>query len=41
MSLKSEAEASLPPPTIPVHKAIEMFAKRGLSKEDFVVLLGM
>ncbi|KMT05461.1 hypothetical protein BVRB_7g175870 [Beta vulgaris subsp. vulgaris] len=40
VSLKSEAEASLPPPTIPVHKAIEMFAKRGLNKEDFVVLLG-
>ena len=41
VSLASEAHATLPPPTIPIHKAIELFAKKGLNKEDFVVLLGI
>ncbi|CAO2824786.1 unnamed protein product [Amaranthus hypochondriacus] len=40
VSIASEAHATLPPPTIPIHKAIELFAKKGLNKEDFVVLLG-
>ncbi|XP_021747942.1 peroxidase 57-like [Chenopodium quinoa] len=40
VSLSKEAEAILPPPTIPVNKAIQLFAKKGLNKRDFVVLLG-
>ncbi|XP_021849875.1 peroxidase 60 [Spinacia oleracea] len=40
VSSSKEAEASLPPPTIPVNKAIQMFAKNGLNEREFVVLLG-
>lgn len=40
VSLASEAEAILPPPRIPIHKAIELFAKKGLNKDDFVILMG-
>jgi len=40
VSLKSEALANVPPVTISMDKAVNMFAQRGLSKEDFVVLLG-
>ncbi|CAO2840096.1 unnamed protein product [Amaranthus hypochondriacus] len=40
ISLKSEAQANIPPPEMPVPKAIELFAKKGLNKDDFVVLLG-
>lgn len=40
VSLKSEAQANIPPPTMPVSQAIQLFAKKGLNKDDFVVLLG-
>ncbi|KAJ8428121.1 hypothetical protein Cgig2_000893 [Carnegiea gigantea] len=40
VSLQSEALANIPPPTIPVPKAIEIFAERGLNKNDMVYLLG-
>ena len=40
ISLKSEAQANIPPPEMPIPKAIELFAKKGLNKDDFVVLLG-
>ncbi|KAL2926811.1 Cationic peroxidase 2 [Bienertia sinuspersici] len=40
VSLKSEAQANIPPPTMPVAQAIELFARKGLNKDDFVVLLG-
>jgi len=40
VSLKSEALANIPPPTIPIPQAIKIFADRGLSIIDFVVLLG-
>uniref|UniRef100_A0A7C8ZGJ7 Peroxidase n=1 Tax=Opuntia streptacantha TaxID=393608 RepID=A0A7C8ZGJ7_OPUST len=40
VSLSSEAQANIPPPTIPVPKAIQLFAKKGLNKYDFAVLLG-
>lgn len=40
VSLQSEALANLPSPSMPVEKAIHLFAQRGLNKEDFVVLLG-
>lgn len=40
VSIKSEAQANIPPPTMPVAQAIELFAKKGLNKNDFVVLLG-
>ncbi|KAL2899409.1 Peroxidase 44 [Bienertia sinuspersici] len=39
VSLKSEAQANIPPPTMPVAQAIELFARKGLNKDDFVVLL--
>lgn len=35
-----EAQAIIPEANIPVHKAIELFAQKGLNKHDFVVLLG-
>lgn len=41
VSLKSEAQANIPPPTMPVSQAIQLFAKKGLNKDDFVVLLGI
>lgn len=41
MSLKDEAQANIPEPTMPVAQAIELFAKKGLNKDDFVVLLGI
>lgn len=40
VSLRSEAQATIPPPTIPVPKAIQLFARKGLNKYDFAVLLG-
>ncbi|XP_010685989.2 peroxidase 57 [Beta vulgaris subsp. vulgaris] len=40
VSHKSEALANLPSENIPVRDAVNLFASRGLSKEDFVVLLG-
>lgn len=40
VSRKDEAQANIPPPTMPVPQAIELFAKKGLNKHDFVVLLG-
>ncbi|KAK9727022.1 hypothetical protein RND81_05G252900 [Saponaria officinalis] len=40
VSLRSEAQANIPPPTMPVPDAIELFASKGLDKNDFVVLLG-
>lgn len=40
VSLRSEAQANIPPPTMPVPVAIELFASKGLNKDDFVVLLG-
>ncbi|KAL9228595.1 hypothetical protein vseg_004154 [Gypsophila vaccaria] len=40
VSLKTEARANIPPPTMPVPIAIELFASKGLNKDDFVVLLG-
>lgn len=41
VSLASEAQAMLPPSTIPIPKAIELFAKKGLNKDDFVILMGI
>jgi len=41
VSLQSEALANIPPPTIPVAEAIEIFAERGLDKNDMVYLLGI
>ncbi|KAK9727019.1 hypothetical protein RND81_05G252600 [Saponaria officinalis] len=40
-SNRRDAIANLPKPTIPVDQAINLFASRGLTKEDFVILLGM
>lgn len=40
VSLKNEALANIPPPTIPIRQAIQIFADRGLTIGDFVVLLG-
>ncbi|KNA22511.1 hypothetical protein SOVF_033580 [Spinacia oleracea] len=40
VSRKNEAQASIPPPTMPVPQAIQLFASKGLNKDDFVVLLG-
>ncbi|KMT05705.1 hypothetical protein BVRB_7g167130 [Beta vulgaris subsp. vulgaris] len=40
VSLASEAQAILPPPTMPVQQAIDLFAQKGLTIQDFVVLLG-
>uniref|UniRef100_A0A803MW40 Peroxidase n=2 Tax=Chenopodium quinoa TaxID=63459 RepID=A0A803MW40_CHEQI len=39
VSRKDEAQANIPPPTMPVPQAIELFARKGLNKHDFVVLL--
>lgn len=41
VSLASEAQAILPPPTMPVQQAIDLFAQKGLTIQDFVVLLGI
>ncbi|KAL8162717.1 hypothetical protein V2J09_014206 [Rumex salicifolius] len=40
VSLASDANAGLPGPSIPVSSAIQAFAAKGISKEDFVLLLG-
>ncbi|KNA15213.1 hypothetical protein SOVF_100420 [Spinacia oleracea] len=40
VSRQSEALANLPSEYMPVRDALHLFASRGLSKEDFVVLLG-
>ncbi|XP_057521804.1 peroxidase 44-like [Amaranthus tricolor] len=40
ISRASEAQANLPGPTIPVPVAIDIFRRRGLSADDFVLLLG-
>ncbi|KAL9238703.1 hypothetical protein vseg_013092 [Gypsophila vaccaria] len=40
VSSQSEALANLPSVDMPVQKAVHLFASRGLTKEDFVVLLG-
>lgn len=40
VSIKSEAQAAIPPPTMPIQQAIALFAQKGLTKDDFVVLLG-
>ena len=41
ISSRSEALANLPSEHITTRDAIQLFASRGLSKEDFVVLLGI
>ncbi|KAL2932852.1 Peroxidase 60 [Bienertia sinuspersici] len=40
VSKESEALANLPSENMPVRDAIHLFASRGLTKEDFVILLG-
>lgn len=40
VSLKSEAVANIPPPTMPIPQAVKIFADRGLNVDDFVTLLG-
>jgi len=40
VSFASEAVAGLPGPTMPVNIAIQEHAKRNLTAEDFVILLG-
>ncbi|XP_021730508.1 peroxidase 57-like [Chenopodium quinoa] len=40
ISLASEAEANLPASTISVPNAIDVFRRRGLNTQDFVLLLG-
>ncbi|XP_074289346.1 peroxidase 57-like [Silene latifolia] len=40
VSLRSEAQANIPPPTMPIPTAIKLFASKGLNKNDFVILLG-
>ncbi|KAL9228593.1 hypothetical protein vseg_004153 [Gypsophila vaccaria] len=39
-SNRRDAIANIPKPEIPVDQAINLFASRGLTKEDFVILLG-
>ncbi|KAK9727021.1 hypothetical protein RND81_05G252800 [Saponaria officinalis] len=39
-SNRRDAIANIPKPTIPVDQAINLFGSRGLTKEDFVILLG-
>ncbi|KAL2899410.1 Peroxidase 60 [Bienertia sinuspersici] len=40
VSSASEAQRTLPGPTIPVPIAVDIFRRRGLSADDFVLLLG-
>ncbi|KAH9624750.1 hypothetical protein KSS87_003520 [Heliosperma pusillum] len=40
VSLRSEAQANIPPPTMSIPTAIKLFASKGLNKDDFVILLG-
>ncbi|XP_074289343.1 cationic peroxidase 2-like [Silene latifolia] len=40
VSHRSEAIANIPKADIPVNQAIQLFASKGLSKEDFVYLMG-
>lgn len=40
ISLDTEANNNLPSPRVPVDVAIEKFSLKGLSKEDFILLMG-
>ncbi|KAL8150882.1 hypothetical protein V2J09_020690 [Rumex salicifolius] len=40
VSLASDANSNLPGPATPVSSAVNIFAAKGISKEDFVLLLG-